>query len=208
MDRNEVLGSLRRTATRMGIRLRLRPLPGSPSGMELSFDWEGVPIRRTCSSGATRDQNAAALRGWLVALARNVERGIERVDEALRGDGVSMVIAGADTGVAPRQKSARRSRYEGEMTPAEAWQKVLRATRRLGLDEGDVRLTREADVAVLRLDLGGGRVVEKRSALQASVRQNAAALALWLEGRALVHERGIERDLGRAMAAYLLPEAA
>jgi hypothetical protein len=47
--------------------------------------------------------------------------------------------------------------------------------------------------------------VEKRSVLQRGARENAAALALWMQCRARHFERGIDRDLTRVMSAYLLP---
>lgn len=205
MERAEILARLTQAGRRMGVRLKVRPAAGAPGGMELSFLWGSVPIHRTCTGQGSQDANLQALLFWLVDLARNLERGIERIDEALRGDGVALVRADE---APPARGPARRSHYEGEMTSAEAWSCIVRAAERLGLDEAGLSLTRDGEVAVLRLRLGDGRWVEKRSALQASLRQNSAALALWLRCRARHHELGIDRDLHRAMAAYLLPEVA
>jgi hypothetical protein len=208
MERDEILARLTQAGRRMGVGLKVRPAGGAPGGMALSFLWSGVPIHRTCTGQGSQDANLQALLHWLVDLARNLERGIERIDEALRGDGVALVREGEVPAGSERRQMARLSHYRGSMSSAEAWEGILRAARRLGLDETAISLTRDGEAAVLRFRLGDGRLVEKRSALQAGLRQNSAALALWLRCRARHHELGIDRDLHRAMAAYLLPEVA
>ena len=83
-----------------------------------------------------------------------------------------------------------------------AWELVCKSAARMGVSEQAVWLGRDGDTAVIRLDLGGGRVVEKRSARQLGARPNAAAIALWMQCRARYLERGIDRDLVLLMPAY------
>lgn len=208
MGRRSLVDKAGRVARRLGVpksAVRARPLAGSQTGMDLTFELGGTTVRRTCDSQGTREANFGALVQWAEDLARNAERGIEQLAEALRGDGASLALR------APAL-AARRGRrvhlYEGAMTGEEAWSLVRRSATRLGLDpDRAVWLGPRGRGMTLRLDLGGGRVVEKSSDSQPQLVGNAAALALWLQCRARHHERGIDRDLARVMSAYLLPEA-
>lgn len=208
--REELLEKLGRVAGRVGVRrgqVRVRPLEGSPTGMELVIDFGGAPVRRTCASQGSRGANLGALVQWAEDLARNAERGIERLSDALHGDGVGIVLRGrGDDG--PRQRT-RVHLYQGSMTGQGAWELVRRSATRLGLDaDRSVWLGPSGRGMALRLDLGGGRVVEKTSVAQPERVGNAAALALWLQCRARHHERAIDRDLVKVMSAYLLAEGA
>jgi hypothetical protein len=142
---------------------------------------------------------------WAEDLARTAERGIERLSDALHGDGASLILR--ERGEAGRREGHVHL-YHGAKTGEEAWALVQRSAERLGLDpERSVWLGPKGSGMTLRLDLGGGRVVEKTSFVQPHLRGNAVALALWLQCRARHHERGIDRDLARVMSAYLLQEA-
>jgi len=185
--------------------VRIRPLPGSAVGMELHLQIGGPTVRRTCDSQASREANLRALVQWAEDLARNAERGIERLSDALHGDGASLILR--ERGEAGRREGHVHL-YHGAKTGEEAWALVQRSAERLGLDpERSVWLGPKGSGMTLRLDLGGGRVVEKTSFVQPHLRGNAVALALWLQCRARHHERGIDRDLARVMSAYLLQEA-
>lgn len=212
--REELLGKLERVADRVGVRrgrIRVRPLKNSPTGMELAIDFGGATVRRTCASQGSPEANVGALVQWAEDLARNAERGIERLSDALHGDGVGMVVRGRGDDVAARPSRTPRGvhRYQGKMTGQDAWELVRRSSARLGLDaDRSVWLGPSGRGMALRLDLGGGRVVEKTSIAQLDRVGNAAALALWLQCRARHHERGIDRDLVKVMSAYLLAEGA
>jgi hypothetical protein len=209
-DRVGLLEKLGRVVERLGVTgraVRARPLTGSSAGMELRLQLAGTTIRRVCDSQQTREANFGALVQWAEDLARNAERGIEQLSDALHGDGASVALRGREEEVS-RDGGRRVNLYGGQMTAAEAWRLVQRSTERLGLDpERSAWLGVHRGSVTLRLDLGGRRVVEKRSVVQADAAANAAALALWLQCRARHHERGIDRDLARVMSAYLLPEA-
>lgn len=208
--RAALLDKLGRVAARFGVRpgdVRVRPSAGSAAGMELALDFGGTVVRRGCSSQPSREANLGALAQWAEDLARNAERGIETLSDALHGDGASMVLRGrAADGP---QRSRRVHLYQGEMTGQDAWDLVRRSATRLGLDaDRRVWLGPRGAGMTLRLELGAGRVVEKTSVAQPELVANAAALALWLQCRARHHERGIDRDLATVMSAYLLPGAA
>lgn len=209
MDRRSLVEKAGRVAGRLGVpksAVRARPLAGSRTGMELTLELGGTTVRRTCDSQATREANFAALVQWAEDLARNAERGIERLSDALHGDGASLVLR---RGEDPVRRPARVHLYLGDKTGEDAWALVQRSVGRLGLDpERSVWLGPKGGGMTLRLDLGGGRVVEKTSVVQPHLRGNSVALALWLQCRARHHERGIDRDLAKVMSAYLLPAVA
>jgi hypothetical protein len=198
-----------RVATRIGVPkggVRIGPLAGSAVGMELTLELGGTTVRRTCDSQATQEANRAVLVQWAEDLARNAERGIERLSDALHGDGARLILRGREA--CETRGTHRVHLYHGVMTGEDAWSLVRRSAKRLGLDpDRSVWLGPSGGGMTLRLDLGGGRVVEKTSVAQPSLVGNAAALALWLQCRARHHERGIDRDLAKVMSAYLLPEA-
>jgi len=205
-DRSELLAKAARLAARLDLpasAVKVRALPSSKVGLALSLSFGATTVQRSCESQPGKDENLGALVQWLEDLARNHERGIEQVGEALHGDGVALVVGGTLREAGGR--SGRTNLYQGEMTPQEAWELVCRSAPRMGIAEQAVWLGRDGDTALLRLDLGGGRVIEKRSARQSGARANAAAIALWMQCRARHHERGIDRDLVRVMSAYLLP---
>jgi hypothetical protein len=209
-DREAVLDKLGRVAGRLGVplgKVRVRPLAGSAVGMELALGLGGTVVRRTCDSQVSREANLGALVQWAEDLARNAERGIERLEDALHGDGASLAVREPE--VEGRRHGRRLHLYHGGMTGAEAWHLVRRSATRLGLDpDRAVWLGPTGRGMTLRLDLGGGRMVEKSSYDQPQLVGNAAALALWLQCRARHHERGIDRDLAKVMSAYLLAEGA
>lgn len=202
-------GKVVRVAARLGLRptgVRTRPLTGSATGMELTLELGGKTIRRICDSQGSPEENRRALLQWAEDLARNAERGIERLSDALHGDGASLILRGREAAGTRVRQSVHL--YHGAKTGEEAWALVQRSAERLGLDpDRGVWLGPNGGGMTLRLDLGGGRVVEKTSVAQPHLVGNAAALALWLQCRARHHERGIDRDLARVMSAYLLPEA-
>ncbi len=207
-DRDELLARARRAALRLGIdgpgAVKLRP--SGEHGAQIVVQVGGRDVTRTCESQQARAANFGALVQWLEDLARNAERGIETLGEALSGDGVALAVCG---GGRPPPRGLARNDYAGALDPAASWSLVRRATERLRLDDaegsrGAAWLDRVGDTAVLRIHLGSGRTIEKRSSLQRDARRNAAALALWLMGRARHHERGIEQDLARSFAAYLV----
>jgi len=206
-DRTPLLEKLGRVAVRLGVpagRVRVRPTKGSATGMELAIDFGRAVVRRTCDSQASREANLGALVQWAEDLARNAERGIEGLADALHGDGASLALRGREVEPGSGQ---RVHLYLGDMTGEEAWALVRRSSTRLGLDpDRAVWLGPEGRGMTLRLDLGGGRVVKKSSFGQPRLVGNAAALALWLQCRARHHERGIDRDLTKVMSAYLLRE--
>ncbi len=206
-NRSALLTKASRLADRLGIAraaLKVRALAGSPVGLTLTLSFGEVEVQRSCESQPGKDENLGALTQWLEDLARNQERGIEHLGEALHGDGLSLALFDA-ADCEPR--AARTNRYQGDMSAQEAWELVCKSAARLDLPERAVWLGREGDTAVLRLDLGGS-VVEKRSERQDGARANAAAIALWMQCRARHFERGIDRDLVRVMSAYLLPGGA
>lgn len=205
-ERSALLAKAARLADRLAIptsAVKVRALAGSAAGLALTLSFGPTAVRRSCESQPGKDGNLGALVQWLEDLARNHERGIEQLGEALHGDGVSLTVFNATE---PRQRAPRMNLYQGEMSAQEAWELVCKSAARMGISEQAVWLGRDGDTAVLRLALGGGRVIEKRSARQLGARPNAAAIALWMQCRARHFERGIDRDLVRVMSAYLLPE--
>lgn len=207
-DRSVLVAKATRLADRLAISrsaLKVRALAGSAVGITVTLAIGDVEVQRACESQPGKDENLGALVQWLEDLARNHERGIEQLGEALHADGVALTPFDP---AEPKQHAPRTNLYQGEMSPQEAWELVCKSAARMGLAERTVWLGREADTAVLRLDLGGGRVIEKRSERQHGPRENAAAIALWMQCRARHFERGIDRDLMRVMSAYLLPGGA
>jgi len=206
VDRGALIEKAGRVADRLGVArsaLRVRRVAGTACGMAVALPIGGAEVTRSCSGQADVDANFGALVQWLEDLARNHERGIEDLGDALHGDGVS--LARADQAAAAAARSRGANFYQGEMSPADAWALVQRSAARLELPRSGIWLGRDGDAAVLRLELGAGRIVEKRSLWQRGARENAAALALWMQCRARHFERGIDRDLTRVMSAYLLP---
>lgn len=208
VDRGALIEKAGRVADRLGVArsaLKVRRVAGASGGMALSLPIGGAQVTRGCDSQGDVDANFGALVQWLEDLARNHERGIEHLGDALHGDGVALVRAGEAGAGGARGAQRGANLYQGEMSPAEAWALVRRSAARLELPSSGIWLGRDGDAAVIRLELGPGRIVEKRSALQRGARENAAALALWMQCRARHFERGIDRDLTRVMSAYLLP---
>lgn len=203
-DAAELRARAASAARRLGLEhagaVKLRPFVEGGAELTLAFDAGAAPVVRRCESQPTRGANFGALVQWLEDLARNAERGIETIGEALRGDGVSLVPRGS----APTQRSLARNDYAGDLEPADAWALVQRSLERLRLDPSSAWMGREGEGALLRIGFDAGRTIEKRSSHQRDSRRNAAALALWLSGRARHHERGIESDLARSFAAYLV----
>jgi hypothetical protein len=198
VDRGALIEKAGRVVDRLGVQraaLKVRRVAGHAHGMALSLPIGGAQVTR----------NFGALVQWLEDLARNHERGIEHLGDALHGDGVALVRAGEPGAGGTRGEQRGVNLYQGEMSPAEAWALVRRSAARLELPSSGIWLGRDGGAAVIRLELGPGRIVEKRSALQRGARENAAALALWMQCRARHFERGIDRDLTRVMSAYLLP---
>jgi hypothetical protein len=124
----------------------------------------------------------------------------ETLEEAFHADGVKRLPKKADVWEGTMQEN----NYHGEKTIKQALELVLHSTERLGLTANDVKVTwsEEPNEAVLRLRIGPGRIMEKRSQLQADPRRNVAALALWLRARALHVERGIE-TIEHVASSYL-----
>ena len=207
VDRGALVEKAGRVADRLGVArsaLKVRRVAGGAHGMALSLPIGGAHVTRSCAGQVDVEANFGALVQWLEDLARNHERGIEHLGDALHGDGVS--LARVDQTVAAARPRGV-SLYQGEMSPADAWALVCRSAGRLELPKSAIWLGRDGDAAVIRLELGAGRIVEKRSALQRGARENAAALALWMQCRARHFERGIDCDLARVMSAYLLTAA-
>lgn len=207
-SREDSLDTLAATAERLGIEpkgVRIRPLEGSTKGLVLSFSVNGTTLTRSCDSQPSRDQNLACLALWFQDLVRNVERRIERLDEAFRSEGMQALPSGTDDTV--RYGRTRESLYRGAMKPRESGQIIERSLERLGLGMGDCKVewSSNPNIAKLRLRLRSGRVVEKISDQQESADRNLAALALWLETRAKNFEREIETDQEQLFAANLLP---
>jgi len=204
-DRSALLTKAAGLADRLSVpysALKVRAVAGSSVGLSLALTIGEVTVQRSCESQPGKDENLGALVQWLEDLARNQERGIEQLGEALHGDGVALTpFDGAES----KQRAQRTNLYQGDMSPQQAWELACKSAERMGLAERTVWLGRDVDTAVLRLDLGAGRVIEKRSERQHGARQNAAAIALWMQCRARHFERGIDRDLARVMSAYLLP---
>ena len=201
-DPDVLLEALRRAAVRIGVRPRELVVRAKKDSdrVRLAMTVGGCVVERACDSQPTLMGNLGALVGWATALARNAERGIETVGEALYGDGVALTVkAGAPPSDAPINA------YTGPMPLEEAWCTVLRALDRLGLDRDGAWLGPAGERgAALRVRLDPRHVVEKRSYRQADARCNGVVLALWLRDKARHHERGIERDLRRTLSAYLL----
>jgi len=207
-SRADFINQLTSVAERLGIEpaaVKVRPLAGSRTGMAIEFSVGGQTIRRSCDSQPTKDQNFACLVLWFQALVRNVERRIEQLDEAFRAEGFKALPANA--GEAERYGSTHVSYYRGNMSPEQARARIGSALGRLGLTMNDCRVEWSEDPlhARLLLRLANGRIVQKVSDRQETAVQNLAALALWLETRALNYERGIEQDFDRLFAANLLP---
>lgn len=206
--RDEHLEVLANTAKRLGIApsdVRIRPLAGSAKGLTLTFSVGDTPLTRNCDSQPTRDQNLACLALWFQDLVRNVERRIERLDEAFRAEGMKALPSGHEDSA--RYGKTRESLYRGDMAPRESGQIIERSLERLGLRMDDCKVTWGSDPcrAQLRLRLKSGRVMEKVSDRQDTAERNLAALALWLETRAKNFEREIETDHEQLFAANLLP---
>jgi hypothetical protein len=208
MSREEGLERLKSLASRLGVEpgaLRVRPVKGTGGGMSLAFSFQGVELFRECSSQDDRDKNFVCLVLWLGDLVRNIERRIETLEEAFFTEGARLLPA--DTSA---YGETAENLYEGEKTVDESLDLVRRSLARLGLSEGDVKVTwdEERNQARLRVRLRSGAIVDKASVGQKDARKNLAALALWLQARAKNFERGIERDLDRLFASNLLPPAA
>lgn len=204
MSREEGMERLKSLAGRLNIPpgdLRVRPVKGTEGGMALSFTFQGVEIRRECTSQGDRDRNFVCLVLWLGDLVRNVERRIETLHEAFYSEGARLLPADTST-----YGETAENLYEGAKTIEESLDLVRRSLARLGLSVDDVKVTwdEERNQARLRLRLRSGAIVDKISVGQKDVRKNLAALALWLQARAKNFERGIERDLDRLFASNLL----
>jgi hypothetical protein len=208
-SRDEFVEKLSHIASRLQIEpraVKVRPAPGSKIGLILSFTVQGQTISRSCDSQKTKDGNFACLTLWFEDLVRNVERRIERLDEAFRAEGMKELPASA--GEEERYGRTRASYYRGDMSPKQAAARIEKALERLELSMGDCKVDWSDDPCRARmlLRLKSGRVVEKISERQETAAQNLAALALWLETRAKNYERGIEKDVDQLFAANLLPE--
>lgn len=207
-SRDEFVTKLGNVAERLGIApnaVKVRPLEGSKVGLTLTFSIQEQTITRSCSSQPTKDGNFACLVLWFEVLVRNVERRIERLDEAFRAEGMKALPETAGDGEGYGE--TRASYYRGAMTPKEAATSIERSLERLGLTMNDCKVEWSDDPCRARmlLRLASGRVVEKISERQDTAARNLAALTLWLEARALNFEREIETDFERLFAANLLP---
>ena len=194
---------LKSLSKRLGIRpadVKVRAKDGSARGITLSFGYRDATITRHCEVEPTRDANFNHLVNWMADLVRNLERRIETLEEAFYADGVRQLPAHADSWVG----TLRENHYTGEKTPREALDMIVGALHRLEFSEDDVKVVWHDDPneALLRLRIGPGRVMEKRSTLQEDPRRNLVALALWLQGRARHVERGIE-TIERVASPYL-----
>lgn len=205
--RDQNIAKLKKLSSRLGIRpadVKVRPKEGSSAGVSLTLEYRGATIVRHCACEATRDHNFTHVVNWLGDLVRNLERRIETLEEAFHGDGVRRLPKEADVS----DEVLRENEYQGAKTLPEALALIAETVRRLGLTDNDVKVTWSdaPNEAALRLRIGTGKIMEKRSHQQEDVRRNVAALALWLRCRALHVERGIE-TLDHVASSYLQLEA-
>jgi hypothetical protein len=170
----------------------------------LGFTLGNARIERVCDTQPSREANLACLLLWLEDRARNMERGIETFTEAF-ADSLALAVVG---GVVPELHGERVHWYRGRRTLAQCIAMFRSSLKRLGIPEGDVKLTwsPEEHWARLRMRLPSGAIVEKVSSKQPSHLANVAVLGLWLRTRTKNWERGIESmDLDRVFAGNLLP---
>jgi hypothetical protein len=116
-DRSDLLTKAARLADRLAIprsSVKVRALAGSAAGLTLSLSFGEVEVRRSCDTQLGKDENLGALVQWLEDLARNHERGIEQLGEALHADGVALTLFDP---AEPKQRAQRTNLYQGEMSP-------------------------------------------------------------------------------------------
>lgn len=205
MSQKEGLERLKALAERLHIdpsAIKVRPAPGTRTGISLVVAIAGGSIAKVCDSQTTKTKNFVCLVLWLGDLVRNIERGIETFREAFYNEG-GRELALRD-GV---YDGLRVNEYDGEATHDDSIQRLERSLRRLGLTEDDAKLEWDpnTNVAKLRLRLRSGRLVEKASSRQRDISKNVHVLALWLQTKAKNKERKLEPDLETLFAANLLP---
>jgi hypothetical protein len=200
----EAREKLSRTAKRVGLgKLEVSRCDGE--GAKVAFTFKGARVERSCDTQPTFDANIACLALWLEDRARNIERAIETFAEAF-ADSMALAVVGA--GAESDAGDTKKGLYTGTRTIEQSIEVFRSGLSRLGIPEGDVKLTwdGEANNARLRMRLPSGSIVEKVSKRQVNAEANVAALALWLQSRTKNWERGIESmDLDRVFAGNLLP---
>ncbi len=205
MTGDEARDKLVRTAKRVGLS-KLEVLRYDGEGAKVSFSFKGARVERSCDTQPTYDANVACLALWLEDRARNIERAIETFAEAFADSmALAVVGAGADS---DKASDAKKGLYTGTRTVEQSIEVFRSSLARLGIPEGDVKLTWDGadNYARLRMRLPSGSIVEKVSKRQTNAEANVAALALWLQSRTKNWERGIESmDLDRVFAGNLLP---
>lgn len=178
---------------------------GAKTAARVGFTFGSARVERTCDTQPTHEANLVCLVLWLEDRARNMERGIETFAEAF-ADSLTLAMVG---GATPREYAGKRTNlYTGTKSLEQSIAVFRSSLTRLGIAEGDVKLTWNADEnwARLRMRLPSGSIVEKVSRVQPTHVANVAALGLWLQSRTKNWERGIESmDLDRVFAGNLLP---
>jgi hypothetical protein len=204
MTGDEAREKLSRTAKRIGLG-KLEVTRSDSEGAKVAFTFKGARVERACATQPSFDANIACLALWLEDRARNIERAIETFAEAF-ADSMALAVVGA--GASDVEGDPKKGLYTGTRTIAQSIELFRSSLERLGIPEGDVKLTWDGaeNYARLRMRLPSGAIVEKVSRRQATHEANVAALALWLQSRTKNWERGIESmDLDRVFAGNLLP---
>lgn len=206
MTGDEAREKLVRTAKRVGLsKLEVTRIDGD--GAKVAFTFKGARVERACDTQPSYASNLACLALWLEDRARNIERAIETFAEAF-ADSMALAVVGAGAEPDVAVSDAKKGLYTGTRTIEQSIEVFRSSLERLGIPEGDVKLTwdGEKNLARLRMRLPSGSIVEKVSKRQSAVEANVAALALWLQSRTKNWERGIESmDLDRVFAGNLLP---
>lgn len=206
LTREDALARLGSLAGRLHIdpsAIRVRPVQGSRTAMQIDIRIAGGTLTKRCNSQPTKDKNFVCLVLWLGDLVRNIERGIETFGEAFYNEGSQGLVLRSDGAY----EGLRVNEYDGDATRADSFTRFEHALARLGLTSSDIRVTWDEarNVGELRLVLRTGREVAKASSRQRDVDRNIHVLALWLQTKAKNFERGLEPDLETLFAANLLP---